>query len=336
MLNLPPENKPWNVSGHCTERPAKKIEQHKMKETWNYKPMNLLKDARLGNKTELNDFLKLFSNLTFVNEDFSVLLIFRQFKVQYGNERRVLNCHPEDENHQYGITIARCDEEISSESNVYLPNNLEYKDFKINGQEIEIITNTKTVKTNITELFRKLKFFKLSITEEEIEKGFNSLNNEQFEKPKKLEVKNKTIQIPSLGKLSYNDKLEWYEGKLKTENKTIEVSVYNAEPNELEKLISFVDKQINAKFYEEMLLKMESKMINLKNDAWLGEDEETGEDEPAMTIENFRKRISISSIMFYDDCTSSIYCNDDDIFWGHSIDISVDKNGKYKDVNLAG
>ena len=49
-----------------------------MKETWNYKPMNLLKNARLGNKTELNDFLKLYSNLAFVNEDFSVLLIFRQ------------------------------------------------------------------------------------------------------------------------------------------------------------------------------------------------------------------------------------------------------------------
>ena len=299
--------------------------------------MNLLKNARLGNKTELNDFLKLFSNLTFVNEDFSVLLLFRQFKVLHWNEeRRVLNGHPEDENYQYGITIARCDEEISSESNVYLPNNLEYKDFKISGQEIEIITDTKNVKTNITELFRKLKFFKLSITEEEIEKAFNNLNNEQFEKPKKLTVKNKTIKIPSLGNLTYNDKLEWYEGKFKVENKVIEVSVYNAEPNEFEKLISFADKQINSKFYEEMLLKMESKMIELKNDAWLGEDEETGEDEPPITIENFRKRISISSIVFYDDCTSSIYCNDDDIFWGHSIDISVDKNGKFKDANLAG
>lgn len=299
--------------------------------------MNLLKNARLGNKTELNDFLKLFSNLTFVNEDFSVLLLFRQFKVLHWNEeRRVLNCHPEDENYQYGITIARCDEEISSESNVYLPNNLEYKDFKISGQEIEIITDTKNVKTNITELFRKLKFFKLSITEEEIEKAFNNLNNEQFEKPKKLTVKNKTIKIPSLGNLTYNNKLEWYEGKFKVENKVIEVSVYNAEPNEFEKLISFADKQINSKFYEEMLLKMESKMIELKNDAWLGEDEETGEDEPPITIENFRKRISISSIVFYDDCTSSIYCNDDDIFWGHSIDISVDKNGKFKDANLAG
>lgn len=293
--------------------------------------MNLLKNARLGNITELNDFLKLYSSLTFVNEDFSVLLLFRQFKVQHWNEeRRVLNCHPEDENYQYGITIARCDDEISSESNVYLPNNLEYKDFKISGQEIEIITDTKNVKTNVTELFRKLKFFKLSIAEEEIEKAFNTLNNEQYEKSKKLAVKNKNIKIPSLGELTYNDKLEWYEGKFEIENKVIEVSVYNAESNELEKLISFVDKQIKTKFYEEMLLKMESKMINLKNDVWLGEDE------PLMTIDNFRKRISISSIVFYDDCSSSIYCNDDDIFWGHTIDINVDKNGKYKDVNLAG
>lgn len=308
-----------------------------MKETWNYKPMTLLKNARLGNKTELNDFLKLYSNLTFVNDDFSVLLIFRPFKVQYWNdERRVLNAHPEDENYQFGVTIARCDEEISSESNVYLPNNLEYKDFKINGQEIEIITDTKNVKTNITELFRKLKFFKLSLTEEEIENAFNTLNNEQFEKPKKLAVKNKTIKIPSLGELLYNEELEWYEGKLKVENEIVEVNIYNAEPKEFEKLISFVDRQIKAKFYEEMLLKMESKMINLKNDVWLGEDEETGEDEPLMTVENFRKRISISSIVFYDDCSSSIYCNDDDIFWGHSIDINVDKNGNYKEANLAG
>lgn len=308
-----------------------------MKETWNYKPMNLLKNARLGNKTELNDFLKLYSNLTFVNEDFSLLLIFRQFNVQYWNdERRVLNCHPEDENYQYGITIARCDEEVSSESNVYLPNNLEYKDFKICGQEIEIITNTKNVKTNVTELSRKLKFFKLTITEEEIEKAFNTLKNEQFEKPKKLAVKNKTIKIPSLGELTYNDKLEWYEGKFEVENKVIEVSVYNAEQYKLEKLISFVDKQMNAKFYKEMLINMESKIIKLKNEVWLGEDEETGEDEPPITVENFRKRIAISSIVFYDDCSSSIYCDDDDVFWGHKIDINVDKNGKYKDANLAG
>lgn len=302
-----------------------------MKETWNYDPMNLLENARLGNKSELKDFLKLYSNITFVNEDYSVLIIFRQFKVQYWNdERRVLNCHPEDENCQYGITVVSCDEKISCASNVYLPNNLEYKDFKISGQEIEIITDTKIVKTNITELFRKLTFYKLSITEEEIEKAFNTLNNEQFEKPKKLAVKNRTIKISSIGMLTYNDELEWYVGKFKVENKVIEVSVCNAEENELEELIFFVDKQIKAKFYEEMLLKMESKMINLKNEFWLGKNE------APITIENFRKRISINRIVFYNDCSSSIYCNDDNIFLGHLIDISVDENGKYKDVNIVG
>ena len=309
-----------------------------MKETWNYDLMDLLEDAKLEDNKELKNFLSKYSPLAVVNEDLSVLLLFRHFNVSFWNkERRVTNCHPEKEDFQCGITIVRLDDDGSSmESNVYLPNNLNYKEFKIKGREIEIITDEKKITTNLVELYRKLKFFKLSITEQEIENAFNNLSNEQYEKPKKLEVKSKTIKIPSLGKLTYNDKLEWYEGKFKVESKVIEVSVYNAEPKEFEKLISFVDKQINAKFYEEMLLKMESKMINLKNDAWLGEDEETGEDEPAMTIENFRKRVSISSIVFYDDCSSSIYCNDDDIFWGHTIDINIDKNGKYKDVNLAG
>ena len=248
-----------------------------MKETWNYDLMDLLEDAKLENNKELKIFLSKYSPLAVTNEDLSVLLLFRHFNVSFWNkERRVTNCHPENEDFQCGITIVRLDDDGGMEGNIYLPNNLNYKEFKIKGQEIEIITDEKKIITNLTELNRKLKFFKLSITEQEIENAFNNLSNEQYEKPRKLEVKNKTIKIPSLGKLTYNDKLEWYEGKFNVENKVIEVSVYNAEPNEFEKLISFVDKQINSKFYEEILLKMESKMIKLKNDAWLGEDEETG------------------------------------------------------------
>jgi len=120
------------------------------------------------------------------------------------------------------------------------------------------------------------------------------------------------------------------------QKQSVEVNVHNAEPDDFDKLLPFVDQQMSSKFYEQMLLKMENTMIELKNDLWLGEDEETGEDEPPITVEDFRKRISVSSIVFYEDCTSSIYCNDGDIFWGHTIDISVDANGEYKDVNLAG
>ena len=79
-----------------------------------------------------------------------------------------------------------------------------------------------------------------------------------------------------------------------------------------------------------MLLAMENEMIALKNDLWLGEEE------LPITVEDFRKRISIDSIIFYEDCSSAIYCNDDDIFWGHAIEIDIAKNGKYESATLSG
>lgn len=300
--------------------------------------MDLLKNARLGDKNELNSFLKTYAPLAVANEDCSVLLLYRHFKVQYWNdERRVLNCHPEDEHFQCGITIVTSSEDGGSQSNVYLPNNLHYQELKIQDKEIEIITDEKSVMTNVTELFRKLDFWG-KFTEQDIEIGFNKLCNEQYEEKKHIKpvVKNKILQLSTIDTLTYNEEYEWYEGNFTDNQRLIEITVHHTTPKKLEKLLQFIDEQMQSKFYEKMLLEMEAEMIELKNDVWIGEDEETGEEEPPMTIENFRKRISISSIVFYDDCSASIYCNDDDIFWGHSIDISVDKNGKYKDVNLAG
>ena len=109
-----------------------------MKETWNYDLMDLLEDAKLEDNKELKNFLSKYSPLAVVNEDLSVLLLFRHFNVSFWNkERRVTNCHPEKEDFQCGITIVRLDDDGSSmESNVYLPNNLNYKEFKIKGREI--------------------------------------------------------------------------------------------------------------------------------------------------------------------------------------------------------
>lgn len=309
-----------------------------MKETWNYKLTELLKNARLGNATDLNNLLKKYAPLAVTNEDFSVLLLFRHFKVQlWEDERRVLNCHPDDENFQCGITIAKSDNDGSGmESNIYFPNNLHYKTIKIKQQQIEIITNEKTVTTNITELFRKLKFFKRSISEREIQTAFNNLCNEQYAKPKEPKVLSKTIELPSFGTMTYDEKLKWYNCQIKINGNNVDLTIFHTTPKKLDEIIAFAEKQMKAKFYEQILLDMETKMLALKNDVWLGEDKETGEDEVPITIEDFRKRIAIDSIGFDEDCCSVIYCNDDDIFFGHQIEIHIDKNGKYKDANLAG
>lgn len=307
-----------------------------MKETWDMNLRDLLDNARLGNSKELNEFLEKYPKFSAANENYSVLLLLRNFQVEHWNyERRILNRHPEDENYQGGITIVRSSEDDSSENNIYLPNSLNYKKLGIVGQDIEIITDERSIKTNIAELFIKMKFVKLSITEREIENAFNTLSNKQYEPPKKLDLNQRTIEIPSLGQLTYNDKLKWFEGLFSTENQSIEIIVYNTETSALGKLLAFVDTQINSKFYEKILFKIESTMVELKNDLWLAEDEDTGEAEPPITAADFRKRISIISIVFYKDLTSSIYCNDGDIFWGHFIDITCDEKGEYQDVNLA-
>lgn len=300
--------------------------------------MDLLKNARLGNTSDLNNLLKKHAPLAVTNEDFSVLLLFRHFKVQlWEDERRVLNSHPDNENFQCGITIVRSDNDGSSmESSVYLPNNLHYKTIKIDQQQIEIITDEKTVETNVIELFRKLKFFKSSISEQEIENAFNNLCNEQYAKPKKPKVLNKTIELPSFGTMTYDEKLKWYSCQIKINDNNVDLTISHTTPKKLETVIVFAEKQIKAKFYEQILLDMETKMLALKNDVWLDEDEETGEDEAPITMEDFRKRISIDSIGFDEDCGSTIYCNDDDMFFGHQIEIHIDKNGKYEDANLVG
>lgn len=251
----------------------------------------------------------------------------------------VTNKHPQNEDFHWGIVLVTANADGSgSSSNICLPNNRIYTGIKISGKEIEILLEDhQEVRTNVLELFRKLRFF-LEFKEEDLEIAFNSLCNETYpnQKTKQLKIKNETIKLPLIGELKYNRDFEWYEGEIQIEEDMIGLSVYHTTPKKLEKLIVFVSKQIQSKFHENMLLKIEDEMIALKNDSWLEIDEKTQELELPITAKEFRKRISIESMVFYQDYSSEIYCNDGDLFGGHSIVINIDEKGNYEHSNLAG
>lgn len=312
-----------------------------MKETWNYNLIDLLQQANSGKSNKLIEFLKKFPTLAVANEDNTVLVLLRHFNVHYwgNNNRMVTNVHPETDDFQKGIILVTSNDDGSgSSSNIYFPNNRNYTELKINGKEIEIYSDdNQVVTTNVMELFQKLRFFS-EFKEEDLEIAFDSLSNEQYpnKKVKKPKVKDRVVKLPSIGKLKYNEELEWYDGEIKINDALIGFSIYHTTPKKLEKLISFVTKQIKNKFYEKILLEMEGEMIELKNDTWLGENEETGEEELPITAKDFRKRISIESMVFYEDSSSTIYCADGDVFWGHLIEINIDEKGNYKSSNLAG
>lgn len=310
-----------------------------LNETWNYELMDMLDQARQGNTAELDDFIGKFSPYAAVNTDYSALLVLRTFEVSYWEgERSVLNGPPKNEDCQWGITIATCDDDGGMETNIYLPNALHYEGIRVDGNVVEIrMSGNKITRTNITELYRKLDFWG-DFTEEDIEKGFHSLCNEDYadENTETTFDGPASIRLPSVGEMTYNEASEQYEGTLRINDHEVEISLAPAPADKMDALIVSADRQIKDRFYEKALLDMEQDMLSLKNDAWLEEDEETGEAEAPVTPEEFRKRISLQGIDFGDDGTSTLYVDDGDLFWGHIIVVSTDDQGKYEEATLAG
>ncbi len=307
--------------------------------TWHHDLKKTLRNAKLGDTNHLDHLLQDVASFAAVSANYSVLLTLRHFDLYYVQEKSyALNCSPNDENFQWGITVTTSSDSADSQYNILLPNNRNYTGLTIENNEVEILMdNGQITQSNIIELKKKLHFLK-GFTEQELEDAFCSLSNEKYDEEvdEKPEVKSLLITIPSIGALIYNGDFEWYEGIFTTDEIAFDVNIYNTTPDKLDLLLSFVENQIQTEFYKNMLWKMEPEMIKLKNDSWREKNEITCELEPEITAENFRKRVSIDSIIFNDDCSSQIYCHDDDIFWGLQIQINVDKDGKYLDAGLVG
>lgn len=310
-----------------------------MKYTWEISLIDLLKKARLGETEDLQLLINKYAPFIASNEEYTTLLLLRNFHVQFWkDERRILNAHPESEDFQRGITVVTSSEKIGSQSNVFLPNRLKYIGINISGDEITILEEgNKSILTNTSELLRKLQFWGLC-TENDIDLGYKSLCNEVVVKKIQTKKKNipQSIQIPSFGTLNYNEDSEFYEGKVTDGKIEFNVSVEYATPKKIEKLIIFAEKQLQQHFYNKVILEAESSVIELKNDSWLSENENSGEEEFPITAEELKKKISLNSISFFEDCSSEICYNDGDVFWGHYIVIDVDKKGKFTDFELAG
>ncbi|HEX3048877.1 MAG TPA: DUF2262 domain-containing protein [Bacillota bacterium] len=57
-------------------------------------------------------------------------------------------------------------------------------------------------------------------------------------------------------------------------------------------------------------------LLDLKNESWLKEDEEE------MQPEEFKGRMRLETISFYEDGDFDFWCNDGGLFWGNSIQVS--------------
>lgn len=295
-----------------------------------------LKAVIKDNDATLKQFCADYHPLCAMTGDTLVML--RRFEVvNRQDERRILNAKPKKaDNSQWGITIVNYDGSSGSMFSVCVPNELDYQSIELDDKgQVVLAFPDQNVTTNVNELANKLNRIYGLATEVEIAASFDSLNNESYLPPETPKVIHQTLTNDILGTLTYRQERKQYETTYSINGNDVFIFIELVEEKRLNALVDEVAKKLASEYYLQAMQAMLIPMLTLKNDYWLGEDEQ-GELEPILTIEEFSERITLTGIEFYADGSSVIYCDDGELFFGHCIMIDINKDGEFIDANIAG
>ena len=71
------------------------------------------------------------------------------------------------------------------------------------------------------------------------------------------------------------------------------------------------------------------KLLKLKNDLWIEEDEKE------VTKKDFKDRMKFTSLYVFSE-SANFYFDDGDLFWGHTIEVTINQNLEFIDANIVG
>ncbi|MBD2456065.1 DUF2262 domain-containing protein [Nostoc sp. FACHB-87] len=140
------------------------------------------------------------------------------------------------------------------------------------------------------------------------------------------------IKHEILGQLVYNAELDWYESQIVVDETLISLSLSMENNHEVELILARASGVVrNLKHYakdaEEYAV---IKLLELKNETWLDEDE------TFLTSEEFKDQIILEGLVFSPDGEVEFYYNDGNIFFGHCIILTMDKDNCFIDAMIAG
>ena len=161
-------------------------------------------------------------------------------------------------------------------------------------------------------------------------------SNEKLEALK--EYYSEPISIENeLGSFALDREFSWFEGIVNWNG--VEVNAYletdeedgNTARQAMQALKKVVDHIVeNDTKYREFAAQELTELAN----EWMNASDEMDSEE--ITKEIFMKRMEMSEIIVSSDGSLSLFYNDDDMFWGHAIEIEVKPNGEIISANIAG
>lgn len=136
----------------------------------------------------------------------------------------------------------------------------------------------------------------------------------------------------TLGKLEWNDNLNWYHGTARVGNTSFDLSLNPDDGTDATRALSRA-KQIVKDFDRYRKLAADyavDGLLELKNDNWLKDGERE------VTAEEFKAKIVLTAITVEADGDATFWYRDGGLFWGHSIEVRIDADDKCTSTDIPG
>lgn len=140
------------------------------------------------------------------------------------------------------------------------------------------------------------------------------------------------VNDPFLGRLRYDENLDWYDGEFTVGDSPIAFHLRIDEQGEIAPALDRA-RQVLGEFVGYARGAREfaaQELLDLKNESWLDEDEEP------VTPEQFQARMELEGLVFSPDGEVTFYHRDGDLFCGHCIQISMDGTNRFVDADIPG
>ena len=282
------------------------------------------KEILNGNMNILKDFPLLYC-LSENKENFVVLRKGRIVK----EENRIKYFFPNSESNEsngiYCLIWGRKNEESYGIGGTPVPDDFYIIEMKFKNDILSLLSEKdEKIEATLKQFNKALQNIWSNFTMEELSIAFRQAPVVVLDEIKKEDMP-KTVTIKNFGKFIYNRKLNAY--KLFKEEIEYYFSADNKE--ELKKVKNIFSNIELTQFIEKAKDYTAYKLLKLKNDLWLEEDEKK------ITKKDFKNRIKFTSLYVFSE-SANFYFDDGDLFWGHTIEVTINQNLEFIDANIVG
>ena len=282
------------------------------------------KEILNGNMDILKDFPLLYC-LSENKENFVVLRKGRIVK----EENRIKYFFPNSESNEsngiYCLIWGRKNEESYGIGGTPVPDDFYIIEMKFKNDILSLLSEKdEKIEATLKQFNKALQNIWSNFTMEELSIAFRQSPAVVLDEIKKEDMP-KNVTINYFGKFIYNKKLNAY--KLFKEEIEYYFSADNKE--ELKKVKNIFSNIELTQFIEKAKEYTAHKLLKLKNDLWLEEDEKE------VTKKDFKDRMKFTSLYVFSE-SANFYFDDGDLFWGHTIEVTINQNLEFIDANIVG